>query len=195
MQTSEARGRADLARNDSAEGRWVKGAFAATNQPAPAHPRPRTLCKPGVTYSITLSLIRCDSSSPIKSGALNKCFLPAEFLRRLNGRLSPPERFSFLRLLRCLLFHHGWRSKMVVGTGGRDGGGSSRNVKSTGISLLRATKKGGENKAVKINLCTHHCGSGCQGGGETRQLECRHISSSNEVALEWERCSFVSQAF
>lgn len=40
MQTIEASGRADLARNDSVERRWVKGAFAATNQPAPAHPRP-----------------------------------------------------------------------------------------------------------------------------------------------------------
>lgn len=38
------------------------------------------------------------------------------------------------------------------------GGGCYRNVKSTGISLL-GPKKRKENTAVKINLCTHHCGS------------------------------------
>lgn len=113
--------------------RCVSSGQSTCTRPSP----PPTLCKPGVTYSITLSFIRCDSSSPIKSGALNKCFLSAEFIWRVNGRLSPPERFSFLEFLRCLLFHHGWRSKMVV----RAGGGGYRNVKSTGISLLGPKKK------------------------------------------------------
>lgn len=81
------------------------------------------------------------------------------------------------------------------GWGGRGEVGCYRNVKSTGISLLRPEKKknikySGKNESVHTSPWQR-----CQSRGKTRQLERRHISSSNEVALEWERCSFVSQAF
>lgn len=129
--THDVSGRADLAKNrrcgEAPSEKWVCSHQSTCSRTSP----PATLRKPGVTYSITLSFIRCDSSSPIKSGALNRCFLSAQFIRSVNGRLSLPERFSFLRFLRCLLFHHGWRSKMVVGEAG-----SYWNVKPAGISLL-----------------------------------------------------------